>query len=193
VKQFELRIAKRPGLASEIASALWQKGVHIQVFSAQLQEGQEIFHLAVDKAAVAKQTFIENGWKATEESTPWLRPKRCPLDPRKWIVTGVGVRGGTILVGPVRPPLQLPCLQCLRSPNQMPRPDPFGLPITQLQQLEISRIAEIQRATSVVVAHEGGFVQLVSGGGWYLAAFAFAKLPLQQIQIIPSFAQSHQS
>src|SRR6266567_2711951 len=30
VKQFELRIAKRPGLPSEIASALWQKGVHIQ-------------------------------------------------------------------------------------------------------------------------------------------------------------------
>src|SRR5439155_1928970 len=48
--------------------ALWQKGVHIQAFSAQLQEGQEIFHLAVDKAAVAKQTFIENGWKATEET-----------------------------------------------------------------------------------------------------------------------------
>ena len=68
VKQFELRIAKRPGLPSEIASALWQKGVHIQAFSAQLQEGQEIFHLAVDKAAVAKQTFIENGWKATEET-----------------------------------------------------------------------------------------------------------------------------
>src|SRR5438128_11554029 len=53
VKQFELRIAKRPGLPSEIASALWQEGVHIQAFSAQLQEGQEIFHLAVDKAAVA--------------------------------------------------------------------------------------------------------------------------------------------
>jgi len=68
VKQFELRIAKRPGLPSEIASALWQKGVHIQAFSAQLQEGQEIFHLAVAKAAVAKQTFIENGWKATEET-----------------------------------------------------------------------------------------------------------------------------
>jgi hypothetical protein len=41
--------------------------VHIQAFSAELQEGQEIFHLAVDRAAVAKQTFIENGWKATEE------------------------------------------------------------------------------------------------------------------------------
>jgi hypothetical protein len=68
VKQFELRIATRPGLPSEIASALWQKGVHIQAFSAELQEGQEIFHLAVDKATVAQQMFIENGWQATEEA-----------------------------------------------------------------------------------------------------------------------------
>jgi hypothetical protein len=67
VKQFELRIAKRPGLPGEIASALWQKGVHIQAFSADLQEGEGRFHLAVDKAAVAKQTFFENGWKATED------------------------------------------------------------------------------------------------------------------------------
>ena len=41
--------------------------MRIQAFSADLQEGQDIFHLAVDKAAVAKQTFIENGWKATAE------------------------------------------------------------------------------------------------------------------------------
>ncbi len=67
VKQFELRIAERSGLPSEIASALWEKGVRIQAFSVELQEGQDVFHLAVDKAAVAKQTFIENGWNATEE------------------------------------------------------------------------------------------------------------------------------
>jgi len=67
VKQFELRIAGRPGLPSEIASALWEKGVHIQAFSAELQEGQGIFHLAVDKAVVAMETFVENGWEATEE------------------------------------------------------------------------------------------------------------------------------
>ena len=67
MKQFELRIAKRPGLPSEIASALWEKGVQIQAFSVELQEEHDIFHLAVDKAAVAKQTFIKNGWKATEE------------------------------------------------------------------------------------------------------------------------------
>ena len=68
MKQFELRIAKRPGLPSKIASALWQQGVHIQAFSADLQGGQEIFHLVVDKASVAKQIFIDHGWKAIEEA-----------------------------------------------------------------------------------------------------------------------------
>lgn len=66
-KQFSLRVARRPGLPGEIALALWQKGVHIQAFSVELQKGQEIFHLTVDKAAVAKKAFIENGWKAVEK------------------------------------------------------------------------------------------------------------------------------
>ena len=54
-------------MPSEIVSALWEKGVHIQAFSVELQEEEDIFRLAVDKGALAKQTFIENGWQATEE------------------------------------------------------------------------------------------------------------------------------
>lgn len=76
VRQFRLRIAKRPGLPSEIASALWQKGVHIQAFSVELQEEEDVFHLAVDKAALARQTFTENGWKATEEG---VAPQHVPV------------------------------------------------------------------------------------------------------------------
>lgn len=68
VKQFRLRLAKRPGLPSEIASALWQRGVHIAAFSVELEGQEDVFHLAVDKAAAARRTFIENGWHATEES-----------------------------------------------------------------------------------------------------------------------------
>ena len=67
VKQFRLRIARHPGLPSEIVSALWQKGVHIQAFFVEVEEDQEVFHLAVDKAALARATFIENGWEAAEE------------------------------------------------------------------------------------------------------------------------------
>ena len=65
--QFSLRVAKLPGLPGEVVLALWQRGVHIQAFSAEFQEREEIFHLIVDKAEVAKQAFIENGWKAREE------------------------------------------------------------------------------------------------------------------------------
>lgn len=67
LKQFRLRLAKRAGLPSEIASALWQKGVHIQAFVVEIEDEEDIFHLAVDKAALAEQTFAENGWRATEE------------------------------------------------------------------------------------------------------------------------------
>jgi len=34
---------------------------------AEPQEGQEISYLAVAKATVANQTFIESGWQAAEE------------------------------------------------------------------------------------------------------------------------------
>jgi hypothetical protein len=67
VKQFTLRIADRPGLPAEIASALWREGVHIQAFSAQLHTGKETIHLVVDKASIAKKTFMKNGWEAAED------------------------------------------------------------------------------------------------------------------------------
>jgi hypothetical protein len=35
--------------------------VHIQEFFVEVEEDQDIFHLVVDKAALAKATFIENG------------------------------------------------------------------------------------------------------------------------------------
>jgi hypothetical protein len=60
-------MARRHGLPSEIASALWQKGVRIRAFSAEIQKGQDIFHLAVDNDIVAKQTFLEKGWEAIKE------------------------------------------------------------------------------------------------------------------------------
>jgi len=68
VKHFALRVADRPGLPAAIASALWQKGVNIETFSAELHRGQGTFHLVVDKVAVAKETFMENGWEAAEEN-----------------------------------------------------------------------------------------------------------------------------
>ena len=68
VKHFALRIADRPGLPAAIASALWQRGVNIETFTAELHRGQGTFRLVVDKVAVAKETFMENRWEATEEN-----------------------------------------------------------------------------------------------------------------------------
>jgi len=42
----------------------------IETFSAELHRGQGTFHLVVDKVAVAKETFMENGWEAAEENVP---------------------------------------------------------------------------------------------------------------------------
>jgi hypothetical protein len=74
MRQFFLRLDNIPGLPSEIAAALWQNGVHIKSFFAELHERQQIFRLTVDKAAIAKRTFIENGWKPSED-----RESRRPL------------------------------------------------------------------------------------------------------------------
>jgi hypothetical protein len=65
---------RRPGLPSEIVAALWQKGVHIQVFFVEVEEDQHIFHLAVDKAWLAREAFVENGWHADEEIALQLHP-----------------------------------------------------------------------------------------------------------------------
>ncbi len=76
VKQFSFQVSDRPGLLAEIASALWQKGIKIQAFSAELHEGQGTFHLVVDKVAVAKKTFVENGWEAAEEDVQQHRNRK---------------------------------------------------------------------------------------------------------------------
>ncbi len=78
VKQPTFRIADRPGRLAEVASTLWQQRVHIQAFAADLHEGQGTFHLVVDKVAVAKKTFIENGWEAAEEDVRVLTPANKP-------------------------------------------------------------------------------------------------------------------
>ena len=65
--QFLLRLNNMSGLPSEIAAALWQKGVRIKSFSAEVQQGKQTLRLAVDNREIAKETFIEHGWTACEE------------------------------------------------------------------------------------------------------------------------------
>ena len=52
-----------------------KRGFNIETFSAELHRGQGTFHLVVDKVAVAKETFMENRWEATEENVASIREK----------------------------------------------------------------------------------------------------------------------
>src|SRR5712692_6422273 len=62
-------------------------------------------------------------------------------------------------VGPVRPPPAVAMLQGLPSPPPIPRPDPLGLPITQLQQLAGFSQPQVARLHS---AHQLNPTQLLA-------------------------------
>jgi hypothetical protein len=66
-KQFTLRINGRAGLLAEITSALWERGVNILAFASEVHGREGTLHLVVDKIPLARRTFAENGWNATEE------------------------------------------------------------------------------------------------------------------------------
>lgn len=61
-----IRVANRPGVAGEVASALWAARVDIQALEVAVKKRRAIIHLAVNKPAVAKRVLAENGWKVSE-------------------------------------------------------------------------------------------------------------------------------
>lgn len=65
--QFEVRLTDRPGVLGEVASALWTKGITIQAFRIDIDEGEATIHLVVNKPAAARKVFAEHGWKASEK------------------------------------------------------------------------------------------------------------------------------
>lgn len=65
--QFEVRLTNRPGVLGEVASALWTKGITIQAFRIDIDEGEATIHLIVNKPAAARKVFAEHGWKASEK------------------------------------------------------------------------------------------------------------------------------
>jgi hypothetical protein len=69
-KQFTLQINDDPGLLAEITSALWDRGVNILGFAADVHGRKGTVHLLVDKAPLAKKTFAENGWSADPVNIP---------------------------------------------------------------------------------------------------------------------------
>ena len=65
--QFEVRLTNRPYVLGEVASALWTKGITIQAFRIDIDEGEATIHLVVNNPAAARKVFAEHGWKASEK------------------------------------------------------------------------------------------------------------------------------
>ncbi len=65
--QFEVRLTDRPGVLGEVASSLWTKGITIQAFRIDIDEGEATIHLVVNKPAAARKVFAEHDWKASEK------------------------------------------------------------------------------------------------------------------------------
>ncbi len=65
--QFEVRLTNHPGAIGEVASALWTKGITIQAFRIDIDEGEATIHLVVNNPAAARKVFAEHGWKTSEK------------------------------------------------------------------------------------------------------------------------------
>lgn len=64
--QFEVTLTNHPGVLGEVASSLWTKGITIQAFRIDIDEGEATIHLVVNNPAAARKVFAEHGWKASE-------------------------------------------------------------------------------------------------------------------------------
>lgn len=76
IVQFTVSLANRPRVLSELASALWEKGVNIQAFGAEISNGHARANLIVDKPAVARRVL----WSLNCQTSSKL-PKRAGSEP----------------------------------------------------------------------------------------------------------------
>ena len=67
VKQIAAWVVNRPGMLGEVADALGQKKVNIRAFMAAVMDTRGFVRVVVDKPAVARKVFRDNGWETTED------------------------------------------------------------------------------------------------------------------------------
>jgi len=67
VKQLTAWVEDRPGMLGKVASALAAKKVNIVAFMAPVIGGRGALRMIVDRPAVARKVFAEQGWESTEE------------------------------------------------------------------------------------------------------------------------------
>src|SRR5712691_2296842 len=66
-KQVTAWVEDRPGMLGKVAAALGAKKVNIVAFMAPVIGGRGALRMIVDKPAMARKIFVENGWETTEE------------------------------------------------------------------------------------------------------------------------------
>lgn len=66
-KELKIRVADRPGMLGEIASALAEKKVNLRGLNAWVEGDEGVVRLVVDKLPVARRVLSAHGWKAEEQ------------------------------------------------------------------------------------------------------------------------------
>lgn len=65
-KELKFRVADRPGMLGEIASALGEKKVNLRAVNAWVEGTEGVVRIVVDKHAVAKKLLAQKGWMPEE-------------------------------------------------------------------------------------------------------------------------------
>lgn len=65
-KELKFRVADRPGLLGEIATAMGEKKINLRAINAWVEGAEGVVRLVVDKHAAAKKLLAQKGWTPEE-------------------------------------------------------------------------------------------------------------------------------
>ena len=101
-KALKVKVADRPGLLGDIASALGAKGVNVRGMHGYAEEGQGVVCLVVDKLAAASRVLATRGLQASEEEVLELELAHKPgaLGEVAKVLGDAGVNIRYVFVGP---------------------------------------------------------------------------------------------
>jgi hypothetical protein len=101
-KALKVKVADRPGLLGEIASALGAKGINLRAVHGYAEEGQGVVCLVVDKLAAASKVLAARGMRPEEEEVLELELAHKPgaLGEVAQVLGAAGVNIKYVFIGP---------------------------------------------------------------------------------------------
>ncbi|HEY7724354.1 MAG TPA: ACT domain-containing protein [Anaeromyxobacteraceae bacterium] len=101
-KALKVKVADRPGLLGEIASALGAKGINLRAVHGYAEEGQGVVCLVVDKLAAASKVLAARGMRPEEEEILELELAHQPgaLGEVAQVLGAAGVNIKYVFIGP---------------------------------------------------------------------------------------------